>query len=244
MSIVRLDRFFADLHIGSRKQIREYIRSGRVKVNGSCVTRNDLHIDTDKDRIYFDDIHMPYISDRYYMLNKPAGAVSATRDGLSPTVLDIMSDVDTSGLFPVGRLDKDTEGLLIISDDGGLAHFLLSPKRAVEKKYEVHLKSPLDAFAVKILEEGADIGDDTPALPAKVEISGNDKNGNQVLYLSIVEGRFHEVKRMISAVGSEVCFLKRVSFGSLTLDEDLPAGAYRRLSYMEVEALKKDAGLM
>ena len=240
MSIIRLDRYLADVHIGSRKFIREYIRDGRIRIGDRVVTRPDTRLNTETDTVSFDGKELTYSNHRYYMLNKPAGVVSATRDGLSSTVIDLLSGISVRGLSPVGRLDKDTEGLLLITDDGQLAHTLLSPKREVQKCYEVHLASPLPAEALEKLKNGVDIGDDTPTLPAEAEYVGEDQNGHEIIRLTIHEGRFHQVKRMISVCGSEVVYLKRLSMGALKLDPYLKPGTFRALSADEIMCLKKD----
>ena len=239
MSIIRLDRYLADVHVGSRKMIREYIRDGRVRVGEQVVTRPDTRLNTETDSVFFDGTLLVYSSHRYFMLNKPAGVVSATRDGLSSTVIDLLSGINIRGLAPVGRLDKDTEGLLLITDDGQLAHALLSPKRGVGKCYEVHLATPLSEEAMQRLATGVDIGDETPTLPAFAEYVGEDEKGHDVIHLTIHEGRFHQVKRMISVCGSEVVFLKRLSMGALRLDPYLKPGTFRALSAQEIQALKK-----
>ena len=238
MSVIRLDRYLADIHIGSRKYIREYIRDGRIRIGEQVVTRPDTRLNTETDTVSFDGNILTYSNHRYYMLNKPTGVVSATRDGLSSTVIDLLAGISVRGLSPVGRLDKDTEGLLLITDDGQLAHALLSPKRKVPKCYEVHLASPLSEQALQMLREGVDIGDDTPTLPAEAEYLGEDENGCDILHLTIHEGRFHQVKRMISVCGSEVTYLKRLSMGGLKLDPYLKPGTFRALSADEIKQLK------
>ena len=166
------------------------------------------------------------------MLNKPEGVVSATNDNTAPTVLDLLPAQDKKDLFPVGRLDKDTTGLLLLTNDGALAHDLLSPKKHVDKTYLVQPDHPLSEEDIHRLEAGLDIGDDKPTAPAKAKITPDGD-----LLLTIHEGRFHQVKRMLQAVGNQVCTLERVSFGPLSLDPSLPRGAHRALTEEEIRAL-------
>ena len=238
---IRLDRYLADVHIGTRKMIRQYIMDGRVKVNGEVANRTDTRIEIAHDTVEMDGKPVVYSKYRYIMLNKPAGAVSATKDGLSRTVIDLLQNVRIRGLFPVGRLDKDTEGLLLLTDDGDLAHRLLSPKKNVDKTYEAHLLTPVTDDDLQKLAAGIDIGDDTPTLPARAERAEKDDRGRDVVLLTIREGRFHQVKRMFHAVGSEVVFLRRLSMGVLKLDPGLKPGAFRNLSADEIAMLKEDA---
>ncbi len=242
---MRLDKFLGDQNIGTRKQIREYVKNGRCKVNGVVASKADIHIDPVKDMIAFDDLELTYSRFHYYMLNKPAGVVSSTKDGRTMTVIDILKDENVKDLSPCGRLDIDTEGLLLITDDGELIHRLLSPKKHVDKVYEVHMAKELTEADISRLEEGVDIGDKKSdgsadkTLPAKVEKAPADEEGNPVILLTIREGRFHQVKRMLEAVGNEVIFLRRLSMGSLMLDEELEPGQYRPLSEEEITNLKK-----
>jgi 16S rRNA pseudouridine516 synthase len=188
------------------------------------------------DSIYFDDNPVKYNEYLYIMLNKPAGVVSATRDNLSQTVLELLGDVGRKDLFPVGRLDKDTEGLLLITNDGDLAHRLLSPKKHVDKVYFVKVKGQLTIKDKEAFLQGVDIGDDKLTMPADLKIiSGGETSEAE---LCIREGRFHQVKRMFEAVGKEVIYLKRLSMGSLQLDPDLTPGSFRELTEQEIELLK------
>ena len=229
MSRERLDKYLANANLGTRSRVKEYLKSGRVTVNSSIQKDGSVKIDTDCDKVCFDGNEVSYETYRYYLLNKPAGCVSATKDKLSDTVLDIFKNEDTRNLFPVGRLDKDTEGLLLITNDGELAHNLLSPKKHVDKTYLAKLDRKLDEENRLKVENRIDIGDDTPCLPAKVEIL--DENDVKI---TICEGRYHQVKRMFEAVGYEVVYLKRISMGGLLLD-NIPTGSYRKLSEEEVD---------
>lgn len=243
---MRLDKFLSEQNIGTRKQIKEYVKNGRCTVNGIPATKADVHIDENSDDIAFDGIPLKYSRFHYYLLNKPAGVVSATRDGRNETVLDLLAGENVKGLSPCGRLDIDTEGLLLLTDDGDLIHKLLSPRKHVDKVYEVHISKPLDEAEIKKLESGVNIGDKNEdgsidfTLPAKVQILDDlDENKNPVILLTIHEGRFHQVKRMLEAVDNEVVFLRRLSMGSLVLDDDLKPGDYRELTDQEINELKK-----
>ena len=230
--MMRLDKFLSNMNIASRSQVKGILKAGRVRVNSNVETKGDAKIDPEVDCIEFDGVRVFYELYRYFMLYKPQGCVSATKDRLSDTVLDILKDENTDGLFPVGRLDKDTEGLLIITNDGKLAHELLSPAKHVDKKYLVHLDKLIDDAAIAQIEAGIDIGDDKPCLPCEIEKIEDDK-----VFITIREGRFHQVKRMFAAVGITVTFLKRISMGAVTLDENLQPGEYRRLTDEEVKSL-------
>ena len=242
---MRLDKFLGEHNIGTRKQIKEYIKNGRCKINGTVASKSDVHIDENQDEISFDGVVLTYEKYHYYLLNKPSGVVSATTDGKNTTVLDLLKDENVKGLSPCGRLDIDTEGLLLITDDGGLIHRLLSPKKHVDKVYEVHLRKQLSETDKARLEEGVDIGDKKEdgsidyTLPSKVTFAPDDNQGRAVILLSIHEGRFHQVKRMLEAVGNEVLFLKRISMGPLKLPDDMNPGDYRVLTKQEIDLLNK-----
>jgi len=229
---MRLDKYLCDMGIGSRSQVKEMVKKNRVSLNGSIIKDPGIHISSN-DSVALDGKIIMYEEYRYYMLNKPAGLVSATEDKVDKTVLDLFENENTKGLFPVGRLDKDTHGLLLITNDGELSHKLLSPKKHVEKCYYVELANPINKDDISALCEGLDIGDDTLTLPAKVEAISP-----RAIYLTITEGRFHQVKRMMNAIDNEVTYLKRVSFASLLLDNSLKEGEYRRLDDDEILMLK------
>ena len=229
MSSIRLDKYLSDMGVGSRRDVKSILKAGRVKVNGVTATSPETKIDTESDEVELDSKRIGYEEYRYYMLNKPAGVISATKDKLSDTVIEILKTENTKDLFPVGRLDKDSEGLLIISNDGKFAHNVLSPAKHVDKTYYVRLdKKPNDDEVSKI-ENGIDIGDDKPCLPSKVKVISDDE-----AYITISEGRFHQVKRMFSAAGINVTYLKRISIGGLKLDESLAPGEYKKLSKEEI----------
>lgn len=229
---MRLDKYLSNMNIASRSRVKEMLRAGRVRVNSKVETKGDAKVDPIKDTVEFDGVRIFYEQYRYFMLYKPAGCVSATKDRLSDTVLDILKDENTDGLFPVGRLDKDTEGLLIITNDGKTAHELLSPAKHVDKKYLVFLDKAIDDESIKEIESGIDIGDDKPCLPCEIEKIEGDK-----VFITIREGRFHQVKRMFAAVGLTVTYLKRISMGAVILDDGLNPGEYRRLTDEEVKSL-------
>jgi len=233
---LRLDKFLADMGIGTRSQIKQYIRQGRVKVNDQICNRPEIKVSPETDIVAFDDKKVDYNQYIYIMLNKPSGVVSATSDGKCKTVLDLLGDKARKDLFPVGRLDKDTEGLLLITNDGDLAHRLLSPKKHVDKVYYVKVKGRITDDDKEAFLQGVDIADEKPTLPARLVIlaSGNISEAE----LSIQEGRYHQVKRMFEAVGKEVIYLKRLSMGPLHLDPGLAPGSFRELTDQEIKLLK------
>ena len=231
---MRLDKFLCELNIGTRSQVKAYLKQGLVTVNGSVVKKPEEKVDETSDTVTFKGKALKYQPFVYYMLNKPNGVVSATQDNTCKTVLDLIESDRKKDLFPVGRLDKDTEGLLLITNDGELAHNMLSPKKHVDKTYLVRLKSPIIDEDIANLETGVDIGDETLTMPAKVR-----KIYDTEIELTIKEGRYHQVKRMLVAVGNEVVYLKRLSMGPLTLPADLEKGTYRSLSLEELTLLKK-----
>ena len=243
---MRLDKYLGDHNLGTRKQIKEYLKNGRCTVNGIVAVKPDVHINELSDEIAFDGKVLSYTRFHYFMLYKPAGVVSATNDKRNVTVLDLLKEENLKNLSPCGRLDIDTEGLLLITDDGVMIHNLLSPKKHVDKVYEVHIAHELSEEDIKRLTDGVDIGDKNddgsvkPTLPAVVTQKERDNDGNPVIELTIHEGRFHQVKRMLEAVGNEVLFLKRLSMGPLFLDEKLAPGEYRALTDEEIKKLSKN----
>jgi len=229
---MRLDKFLCELNIGSRSQVKAYVKQGCVSVNGVVEKASDRKIDENNDEISFRGKVLTYQQYHYYMLNKPMGVVTATKDNLSKTVLDLLPVELHKNLFPIGRLDKDTEGLLLLTDDGELTHRLLSPSKHVDKTYLVGIRETLSEDDIKALEQGVDIGEDSLTRPANVEIV----NDLEIL-LTIHEGKFHQVKRMLKAVDNEVLTLKRISFGPLQLDCKLAPGSFRELTDEEVALL-------
>ena len=237
MKAYRLDKFLADAGLGTRSEVKRMLKGGLVSVNGATVKDPAVKIDAGSDVIEYRGERVAFEEHRYYMLNKPDGVVSATEDRNEPTVLSLLKDVNTKDLFPVGRLDKDTEGLLLITDDGELAHKLLSPRYHVDKTYHVTAEGIITDDDIRRLEEGVDIGEKALTLPAKAEMIGSGQDVSEVL-LTIHEGKFHQVKRMFEVIGKPVVHLKRISFGSLKLDEKLAPGEFRRLADEEIKALK------
>ncbi len=233
---MRLDRFLTEMTALTRTQAKEAAKKGRVTVNGETAGKTDIKIDPEKDRVFLDGKEISYRAVEYYMLNKPAGVVSATEDGRYPTVVGLIGDRKRKDLFPVGRLDLDTEGLLLITNDGDLAHRLLSPKKHVDKVYEVRYEGKLPEKAGEELEGGIFLEDGTKCLPAKLRTVTEGENGGEAL-LTLREGKFHQVKRMMEALGCRVVYLKRLSMGSLKLDESLSPGEYRPLTKEELEEL-------
>lgn len=237
MKPIRLDKFLADAKLGTRSEVRQLLKKGLITLNGEIVKKPDLKVDPASDRVLFDGKEIFSKKDVYFMLNKPAGVVSATEDRREKTVLDLFSPEDRQrDLFPVGRLDKDTVGLLLITNDGALSHRLLSPRRHVDKTYLVHLDRPIPSDAGKRMEEGLDIGDEKNTLPAHLEVLSET-----TARITIREGRFHQIKRMFHAVGCEVIYLKRLSMGSLSLDPALEEGCYRRLTPEEINRITSDS---
>lgn len=235
---LRLDKYLADMGIGTRSEIKSYIRKGRVKLNLETCTKPEQKVLPEKDTVTFDDAPVGYIKYQYYMLHKPAGVVSATEDNVNTTVLELIKDRTCKDMFPVGRLDKDTEGLLLITNDGELAHRLLSPKKHVDKVYYAKIEGRVTKEDAATFEKGVDIGEDTMTLPAKLKILVSDEISE--IELTIQEGKFHQVKRMFEAVNKKVLYLKRLSMGSLVLDQTLKPGEYRELTEEELIQLKSE----
>ena len=233
--MIRLDKFLCEMEIGTRSQVKEMIKKGQVSVNNEVIKKADYKFDENSAKVCVKEKEISYQKFYYYMLNKPAGVVSATTDNHDKTVLDLLKDAPGKDLFPVGRLDKDTEGLLLITNDGVLSHNLLSPKKHVDKTYLVKTAETETLDMIHALEQGVDIGEEKITLPAKVKLLEEKE-----IELTIMEGKFHQVKRMLKAVGNEVVYLKRLSMGSLILDEALNLGEYRILTEKEVDDLKKD----
>ena len=232
---IRLDKYLADMGCGTRSQVKREIAGGSVMVNGAPARRPEDKIDIEKDSVVFRGSPVGYVEYEYFMLNKPAGVVSATEDRKERTVLDLIDARQRKDLFPVGRLDKDTEGLLLITNDGEMAHRLLSPKKHVDKVYYARVAGRITEEHVKLFAEGVDIGDEKPTLPAELTVLSSGEISE--IELVIREGRFHQVKRMFQAAGGEVTYLKRLRMGSLVLDGELEPGEYRKLTEEEVRAL-------
>ncbi len=239
---MRLDKFLADMGVGTRSEIKKNIRKGGVVVNGVAVRDADLQVDADSEVVYLGE-PVAYEEAVYYLMNKPAGVISASEDKKQQTVVDLIDERTRTDLFPVGRLDKDTEGLLIITNDGELAHRLLAPKRHVDKVYYARVTGRIDARDVARFEKGIQYDEHLTAMPAKLEVLGvQDTMEGPVseILTTIREGKFHQIKKMVAALGEEkeVLYLKRLSMGPLQLDEDLEPGEYRKLTEAEIEELK------
>ena len=247
----RLDKYVAESAGITRKEAKTALSGGRVQVNGAVCKNGDYKVSS-SDAVTLDGKSLVAEDFLYLMLHKPAGVVSATEDARDKTVLDLVREqsakdadcIEEGGyflgkreVFPVGRLDKDTEGLLLLTDDGGLAHQLLSPKKHVDKVYFARLLGEVPADAAERFAEGIPVGQDYKALPAKLEVLLSE-NGISEVHITLREGKFHQVKRMCHEIGCEVTYLKRISMGSLVLDENLKPGECRRLTEDELKGLK------
>lgn len=272
---LRLDKYLCDMGFGTRTEVKKQIARGQAEVNGAVEKDAGRKVDTEADRVSFCGAPAAYCQFEYYMLHKPAGVISASRADVrnkgETCVVDLIESKRRKDLFPVGRLDKDTEGLLLITNDGALAHALLSPKKHVWKTYYAELAKPFSEADRERLRAGVEIGDDTPTLPCRVEAVSLSKMNRYAetgdleemrtsaeearleelavlaggeaaaaVLISIREGRYHQIKRMAEAVGNEVVYLKRLSMGSLRLDENLSPGSFRELSEEELAALKAE----
>ena len=237
---MRLDKFLVACAVGSRTEVKNFLKTGRVTVNGKKEKSAKLQINEETDEICFDGAKLDYEEFVYYMMNKPQGVISATEDPKHKTVLDLLDDLARSKeVFPVGRLDIDTHGLLLLTNDGKLAHALLSPKRHVDKTYLAQINGVMTDEDIETFAQGIPLKDFT-CQPAKLELVSVDTEKNQSLVrVTIAEGKFHQVKRMVAYCGKEVVDLQRLTMGTLTLDEDLKRGEWRRLSKEELEGLLK-----
>ncbi|MBM6628400.1 MULTISPECIES: pseudouridine synthase [Mammaliicoccus] len=223
---MRLDKFLANSGIGTRKEVKKFLKKNLVKVNDVIAKKPEMHINPEEDIITFDDIPIEYEPVVYLMMNKPAGYVSATEDDEHETVIDIVPEYMHLDLFPVGRLDKDTEGLLLLTNDGKFSHQLMSPKHRVPKRYYAEVDGHINEDAIKKFEKGIDLGDFTSS-PSELEIIESGESSKAIV--TIYEGKFHQVKRMFHSIDCEVTYLKRLQIASLELDEQLELGEYRHL---------------
>lgn len=236
--VERLDKVLSNMGYGSRKDVKKFIKDGLVKINGEVVKKNDIKVKPYEDEIIIGESKVDYREYIYLMMNKPQGLVSSTKDPLTETVIDILADEYLIfDPFPVGRLDKDTEGLLMISNDGKLAHELLSPKKRVDKKYYAEVDGIVEEEHIEAFKEGVVLDDGYKTLPAKLEIL--ESNVFSKVYLTIQEGKYHQVKRMFEALSMKVIFLKRIEMGTLKLDTSLSPGEYRELTDEELTLLKE-----
>lgn len=256
MSLIRLDKFLADAGFGTRTQVKALIRKGQAAVNGLPAGRPEQKVDPEKDAVTVCGQAVTRQEHVCYMFNKPAGCLCEARNGHRKTVFDYFEDSGRRALFTVGRLDRDTEGLLLVTDDGALGHHLTSPRRHVDKTYYAELDGPVGEDAVRRFKEGLDIGDDKPALPAVLvplpdaesararccpdEAGFAAPQAAAAVLITVQEGRYHEVKRLFQAVGRKVLYLKRISEGSLKLDASLAPGTYRLLTPEELKDIYRD----
>ena len=234
--IIRLDKYLADMGCGTRSQVKQMIRKGQVEINGEKIKKPDQKITIAQDRVCVAGKEIRYEKYRYYLLHKPAGYVSATTDNRDKTVLELLPENIRRELFPVGRLDKDTEGLLLLTNDGELAHRLLSPKKHVDKTYYARIDGKVDEEDQRAFLQGVDIGDELLTAPAELKI--HKAGSESEIEITITEGRYHQIKRMFEAVGMQVLYLKRLRMGPLYLDESLACGEYRKLTTEEIQSLK------
>ncbi|MBP3468689.1 MAG: rRNA pseudouridine synthase [Lachnospiraceae bacterium] len=234
--MMRLDRFLANNGFGTRQEVKKLIRAGRIMVDGVCTKNPEVKLDEEQAVVLVDGNPVFYEKFHYIMLNKPAGCVSSSHEPGEKSVLSYIGESYAKDLFPVGRLDKDTEGLLLLTNDGALSHRLLSPSKHVDKRYYVELEREISKEDIVRFREGIDIGDEKLTLPAVLE---RTEDGRKV-FVTLHEGRFHQIKRMFLALNNQVIYLKRVSMKNLTLDPELKPGDYRRLTAEEIADLQKD----
>lgn len=247
--IIRIDKYLADSGYGTRSEVHSLVRSGSVLVNGDIVKQIGLRIDTDRDQICVRGKVVSYSEFEYYMLHKPAGIISASSDRSEKTVVDLIKSRKRRDLFPVGRLDRDTEGLLLITNDGEMSHRLLSPAMHISKTYGAIISGRLPDDAVDICRTGIDIGDEKLTRSAELRVLQPEEIYDDIfrdrleagltpVMITLTEGRYHEIKRMFEAIGCLVEYLKRYSMGSLTLDSSLQPGEYRELTAEELDGLR------
>ncbi len=235
---MRLDKYLADMGMGTRSEIKGFVRKGKITVNGAKVKDPGMHV-VDTDTVEMDGrpvIHEEFV---YYMMNKPAGVISATEDPRQKTVIDLISEKEPehrTGLFPAGRLDIDTEGLLLITNDGQTAHRLLSPSHHVDKTYYARVTGCLKQSDADRFAAGISIEEDFVTAPAKLVILRADERESEA-EVTIHEGKFHQIKKMFASCGHEVTYLKRLTMGPLVLDSELPTGEYRRLTDREQRSI-------
>jgi 16S rRNA pseudouridine516 synthase len=234
---MRIDKWLSNTGFGSRKEVKQLLKSGAVTINGVTVKdpKTQANPDTDDVEVYGEKtIYKEFI---YLMMNKPQGVISATEDSRHKTVIDLLDlELSSFELFPVGRLDKDTEGLLVLTNDGQLSHTLLSPKKHVPKTYFAKINGSIPEFTYEKFKEGIELEDGYVTKPAKLEVIVDDNEESEV-YLTITEGKFHQVKRMFEAVDRKVIYLQRLQMGNLKLDSSLPLGEYRELTDEELVLL-------
>ncbi len=232
---MRLDKLLSECGVASRKEIRQLIRSGRVSVDGAAAASPEMKLDPYKALVCLDGTKIEYAKYHYYMMNKPAGVLSATDDGRQKTVLDLVTpEMRKIGLFPVGRLDKDTTGLLLLTNDGEFAHRVISPRSGIVKVYHARTEAPVDEADITAFKEGLTLGDGTKCLPAGLKLLPDGS-----CLVEVMEGKYHQVKRMLSSRGKPVTELKRLSIGGLKLDKALLPGGFRALEENELCSVMK-----
>ena len=233
---MRIDKFLSNMGIASRTESSKAARGGLILVNGAPVKKADVHIDPEKDIITYCGRKIEYRKYTYILMNKPDGVVSATEDGKDKTVIDLLpEELQKLNLFPCGRLDKHTLGLVMLTDDGDLAHRLLSPKHHVKKKYYFQSKFSLTEEEKAYLEKGATLEDGYITKPSEIELLDDKKSG----YITLVEGKYHQIKRMLESVNNKITYLERITFGPLVLDENLARGEWRFLTENEIKELEE-----
>ena len=233
----RIDKWIASTTTLSRKEVKALLRQKRVTVNGVTVMDGGFQTDAEQDAVAVDGVPFSIKPHIYIMLNKPTGIVSASRSQKEKTVVDLVPpQLQRNGLFPAGRLDKDTTGFVLITDDGDFAHRILSPKNHIQKTYIAHLEKPISPTEMAILKQGVVLRDGTQLLPASVDVIGEDM---QTVQIRICEGKYHQIKRMLAAVGNRVTALRRTHMGALPLDAALPPGACREITPEELNKICK-----
>ncbi|WP_297633933.1 pseudouridine synthase [uncultured Clostridium sp.] len=235
----RLDKIISNLGYGSRKEVKTLVKKGFVEVDGEIVKDSNMKVNPDTAVIKVNGEELYYREFIYLMMNKPADVISATFDNRDMTVIDLLHvDYQAFEPFPIGRLDKDTVGLLLLTNDGELNHRLIAPKWHVDKVYFAKINKIVTEEDVKAFKDGITLDDGYLCKEAKLEVSSSDENGSEV-HITIQEGKFHQVKRMFEARDKKVVYLQRIEFGGLSLDADLEEGEYRELTDEEIESLKK-----
>lgn len=229
---MRLDKFLANMGVGTRSEVKQLLKKGSVKVNQNIVKLPKLHVNPNSDEIMVNDEVVSYIDKVYIMLNKPKGYISATEDEVHPTIIDLIPEYAHLNIFPVGRLDKDTEGLLLVTNDGQFNHEVMNPNKHVSKTYKVYSKHPITQFDIDKFKSGIELSDGKlkPAILKKVD--------NYVSHVTIYEGKYHQVKRMFHSIENEVLELKRIKIAQLELDHNLDLGSYRLLTQIDFDNLK------
>lgn len=234
MAVMRLDKFFSSQNLASRKEIKEMLKKGMITVNGNGNVKPEQKVDPEKDEICIAGKQVSYKQYIYLMLNKPEGVVSATNDRQHKTVLDLVPpEFYRPGLFPAGRLDKDTTGLVLITDDGELAHRILAPKNHIPKTYHARISAPVTEEEIAVFQNGITLKDGFTCLPAQMRIL--EEGEEPLVEIILWEGKYHQIKRMIAALGKRVLTLKRVQMGNLCLDSDLLPGECKEILHKDVE---------